>query len=357
MAETSRKREAQRRVDRIQAFRAELEQLSRDGAIGLSPEQSARLDAHLDNTLADLAARFDVDVSRSQKQISLAMRIASALGGLAFCAAVFLFFYRYWGLLSTGLQVAIAVTIPILGLVAVEWVSRKEKTLYYTSLLVLVVLAAFIMNLTVLGSIFNIAPSPYAFLAWGILALIPAYAYNLRLPLAGALISLTIFVAALIVSSAGGYWGALANRPESILPGGAVLLALSGLLRNGRRPEFPAVYRTIGLLFIFLAFLLLSNRGQATYLPWSRNAVEGIHQMAGFAAAVASIWIGVRRNWMECVNLGSGFFAIYLFNRLFAWWWDWMPKYIFFLIIGCIALALLAAFRRLRRGSVTLEAV
>jgi hypothetical protein len=30
------------------------------------------------------------------------------------------------------------------------------------------------------------------------------------------------------------------------------------------------------------------------------------------------------------------------------WWWDWMPKYLFFLIVGLTALALLWAFRRLR---------
>ncbi len=356
MAEISGKKEAQHRVDRIQAFRCELDQLAHEGAIQLSSEQRARLDSHLNNTLAGLAARFDVDVSSSQKQISLAMRIASALGGLAFCAAVFLFFYRYWGLLSTPLQVAIAISIPALGLLTVEWVSRKEKTLYYTSLLVLVVLAAFIMNLTVLGSIFNIAPSSSAFLAWGILALIPAYVYRLALPLAGAQIALVIFVAALLVSLTGGYWGAVGNRPETFLPGGLALLAASRLLRHGRHPEFPAVYRIVGLLFVFLALLILSNAGQLTYLPLSRNAVEGIYQMAGFAVAVASIWIGVRRNRVECVNLGSGFFAIYLFNRLFVWWWDWMPKYLFFLIIGCIALALLAAFRRLRRRPAAQEA-
>ena len=67
-----------------------------------------------------------------------------------------------------------------------------EKTLYYTALIVLVVLAAFVLNLTVLGSIFGIAPSPGAFLAWGILALILAYTYRLRLPLSGGLVAVVV---------------------------------------------------------------------------------------------------------------------------------------------------------------------
>ena len=41
------------------------------------------------------------------------MRIASTLGGLAFCVAVWLFFMRYWGLLATGVQVGILVVLPL----------------------------------------------------------------------------------------------------------------------------------------------------------------------------------------------------------------------------------------------------
>ena len=57
----------------------------------------------------------------------------------------------------------------------------------------------------------------------------------------------------------------------------------------------------------------------------------------------------------EAVNLGLVFFAVLLFNRLFVWWWDWMPKYLLFLIIGIIALVLLAVFRKLRAGSGKVE--
>ena len=348
MNEISGKRDAQNRVDRIHAFRGEMDQLKREKVLVLSSEDRARLDAHHDRTLADLAARFDVDISDSQKQFSLAMRIASALGGLALCAAVFLFFFRYWGLLSSTLQVGIVVAIPLLALVATEIVSRKEKTYYYTSLLAIIAFVAFIMNLNVVGSIFNMAPSPAVFLVWGLFALFLAYGYRLKLQLAAALVCLVIYGAALIIQAAGGSWDAIMDRPESLLVGGLVLLAAPLILPHRKLPGFPVVYRSLGLLIVLLALLVLGNEGQMTFLPFAKKTVQGIYQAGGFVAAVAAIWVGLRKRFAESMNLGAAFFATYLFNRLFVWWWDWLPKYLFFLIIAGIALALLAVFRKIR---------
>ncbi len=46
--------------------------------------------------------------------------------------------------------------------------------------------------------------------------------------------------------------------------------------------------------------------------------------------------------------MGAAFFAIFLITRFVAWWWEWMPKYLFFFLVRAIALGLLTAFRRLR---------
>lgn len=354
MAQASCKREAQERVDRIRAFERELDELSREGGLVLSQEQRAGLDAHLDRTLQDLASRFDVDVSESQKQISLGMRIVSALGGLAFCAAVFFFFYRFWGGLSTPMQVAILVAAPIVGLVGMELVARRERTLYYTSLIGLVVLAAFALDLTELGDIFNIIPSPSAFLAWSILAFVLAYAYSLRLPLAGGLIALAICVAALITGAAGYYWAA-DQMPENYLAAGVAMVAFPLVVRHRRLPDLPIVYQGIGLLLVYLSLLMLANADHVSWLPLAGRAVRGIYQIAGFVAAGTAIWLGIRNRLPWTVNLGSAFFAIYIFNRMFSWWWDWMPKYIFFFILGVIAVALLAIFRRIRSGIIGVQ--
>ena len=47
-------------------------------------------------------------------------------------------------------------------------------------------------------------------------------------------------------------------------------------------------------------------------------------------------------------NLGSVFFTIYLYTKFFDWWWEWMPKYLFFLVVGLVAVLLLSVLRRLR---------
>jgi protein-S-isoprenylcysteine O-methyltransferase Ste14 len=54
------------------------------------------------------------------------------------------------------------------------------------------------------------------------------------------------------------------------------------------------------------------------------------------------------RGWHEVALVGVLFFLIALCMKFVDWWWDWMPKYLFFLIVGLTALALLWAFRRLR---------
>ncbi len=356
MSDASGKKEAQERVDRIHAFQCEREQLAQEGVLTLSEEQRARLDIYLQKTLADLAARFDVDVSDSQKRISLAMRIASALGGLALCAAVVLFFYRYWGLLNVSLQVGILIAIPMLLLFVMDFVSRREQTLYYTSLLGIVVFAAFVLNLSMVGTIFNMAPSKNAFLAWGLFALVLGYGYRLRLQLAAGLVLLTFYLAMDLTALAGSSLEAVFGRPETFFPGALVLLAMPLILRHDKYPGFPMVYRLFGLSFVFLALLFLSNWAQLSFLPFSKKAVEGFYQVSGFAVALLAMWTGFRRRWTDSVNLGCGFFAVFLFVRLFDWWWDWMPKYLFFFIIGIIALILLAAFRKFRAASAQREA-
>ncbi len=356
MPDTLGKKEAQQRADRIHAFRSELEHLDREGVLVLSNEQRGRLDPYLDQTLAQLSLRFDVDVSDSQRQISLAMRIASALGGFALCAAVFLFFYRYWGWMSTPLQIVILVAIPMLAVLATDWVARKEKTRYYTSLLALAAFSAFVLNVGVLGSLFNMTPSAGAILAWGLFAIVLGYRYRLKLELAAGLVLLVVFLATIIFEASGGAWVAVTERPEAFLPGALALLFIPVLWKHRNHAGFLPIYRLCGLGFVFVALLILGNEGQMTYLPFSKKAVEGIYQMSAFGAAVAAIWAGLRLRKPECVNLGSAFFAIYLFNRLFVWWWDWMPKYLFFLIIGIIALVLLAVFRKVRTKTAKEEA-
>ena len=338
----------QERADRLRTFQRELAELEREGALELTPEQRSRLDAHIERTLSSLASQFDVDTTESQRQISWGMKIASALGGIALCAAVVLFLARYMGYWPTPVQVTVLIAIPIVLTFAAEFAAHREKTLYYTALISIVTFAAFVANLSMLGSIFNLAPTPNALAVWGLFGLALAYHFGIRLVLAGGLVSLVGWLTATTNSLRGWWWVEFEQRPEELMLAGLALALVPLFIKHAKRPDFPAVYRLVGLVAFFITMLFLSAAGQRSYLPMDDKAVEHFYQMFGVVAAAATVWIGIRRNLTGVVNIGTAFFTIFLFFRLIDWWWDWMPKYLFFLLIGVVALGLVALFKRLR---------
>ena len=91
----------------------------------------------------------------------------------------------------------------------------------------------------------------------------------------------------------------------------------------------------------------LSN-GAPTDLEWENDIIEGMYQVAGFIISGLVIWYGMRRGWADVVNTGNVFFVIFLYTKLFDWWWEIMPKYLFFLVIGLFSVLLLFIFKRLR---------
>jgi hypothetical protein len=113
-------------------------------------------------------------------------------------------------------------------------------------------------------------------------------------------------------------------------------------------PRFPLFYRVSGLIVLLFAFFVLSNWGWNSYLPWPWGTAEIVYQVVGFAVAGLAIAVGNRRGWREVEAVGTAFFVLFLFARFFDWWWDWMPRWLFFLVIGTLAVAILLAFRRLR---------
>lgn len=341
------KEAAQRRADRIQAFNEELAELRAEEVITLSEEDRSRVEAHHSELLADYAEQFDIDVSGTGKQLSWGMRIVSFLGALALSAAVFFFFYRFWGLLGTSSQVAILIVAPLLATLAVEIAARREKTYYFASLLALVALTCFILNLSVLGVIFNITPTQNAFLAWGAFALVLAYSYGLRLQLVAGMTCLMGYLAATVGTWSGCYWLSFGERPENFIAAG-FMLALAAAIPQRRYPTFAGLYRVYGLLAVFIAILILANWGRISYFDTHPDTIEAIYQIAGFVLAALVIGLGIRQRWPGTTNLGCTFFVLYLYTKLFDWWWGWMPKYLFFLVLGLIAVGLLLALKRMR---------
>jgi hypothetical protein len=273
--------QAQQATDRIRILRQELASGEVESVLALTSDQQARFDEWSRARLATLAEQFDIDTTASQKQVSWGLRIASTLGGIAICAAIVLFFMRYWGYLPTSVQLTVVIVMPLLALYGTELMARRERTHYFTGLLALVACASFVMNLVVVGSIFNIVSTERALLAWGAFALVLAYRYGLRLMLALGLLLLMSYVAAFYNSEMGYHWLEFSNRPEHFLAIGLVVFALPFYLKHGNRGSFAAVYRLVGTLTFFVAVLSLAEWGVPSYLPWEAVNIERFYEMLG----------------------------------------------------------------------------
>jgi uncharacterized membrane protein len=345
---TPSRSEAQRRADDIRVFRDELARLEGEEVLRLAPEQRGAVERHHDALLARLETEFDIDRDAQSKQLSLGMRIVSFLGAAALAASVFFLFRQFWGLFSTPVQVAVLVAASFATLLATALVGRRDATGYFTKLAAMVAFACFVVNIAMLGQIFDITPSDKALIPWAAYALLLAYAFDLRLLLAAGILCIIAFVSARTGTVGGLYWLDFGERPENFFPAALLVFAVPQLVDHRRFPGFAPVYRVLGLLALLLPILVLANFGSLSWLPLEPSMVKGIYQVAGFALSALAIAYGVRRGWNDVVNTGVTFFVILLYTKFFDWWWSWMPKFVFFLLLGLAAIVLLLVFRRLR---------
>ena len=122
------RQDAQRRADQISAFGRELAELERDGVVTLRPEDRVRIERHHADLLATLTRQFDVDRTESQRQMTLGMRVASLIGAVTLSAGIVLFFYQFWGLMTTPVQITVLAATPLVALLAVEVAARRAGT-------------------------------------------------------------------------------------------------------------------------------------------------------------------------------------------------------------------------------------
>ncbi len=340
--------EAQERVDRIKIFGEELAALDEAGVLALDEAQRRAIDEYHKALLSSYSDDFDIDQDTRAKQLSLGMRVTSFLGALALAASVFFLFYQFWGQFSTTVQVGILIVASLLSFVGTLILAERERTGYFAKLAALVGLVCFALNIGLLGQVFNLHPSQNVFLLWAAYALLLAYACDIRLLLGAAILCFTAWLSAQTGTWGGAYWLDFGGRPENFFPAALLLFFLPQCLQHRRHPDFASVYRVFGLLCLLLPVLVLSNAGFISYLPFAPNYIEGGYQLAGFLLSAAVIWLGIRQHWNDTFNTGNVFFVIFLYTKFFDWWWDSLPKYLFFFLLGLMAMGLLLVFKRLR---------
>ena len=344
--------QAQQRADQIQSFQQELALLQNEGIVTLPSDQCSDIQHYHRNLLQRYAADFDIDTNIQSKQLTLGMKIASLLGALAMAISIFFLFYQFWGFISVPVQVTVLITAPVLFLFLSLRLVNRDKNVYFAKIAALISLSCFVLNLSMLGQIFNITPSPNAFLVWAGFAFLLAYACKARLLLFFAICSVSSFIAMKVGSWSGSYWISFGERPENFFIPSMITFIIPQLIDQKRYSGFASTYRVLAMIFVFLPVLILSNWGKVSYLTWQSNIIEGIYQLIGFALSAFAIWVGIKKQWHEVMNTGNVFFILFLYTKFFDWWWDWMPKYIFFFLLGLSALLALLVFRRIRTGKV-----
>lgn len=342
------KTEAQKRTDLIHVFQHELAHLESEKVVTLTDEQRSDIERYHQSELENFAALFDIDRTRQEKQLSLGMRIASFLGALALAASVFFLFYQFWGLMSVVSQVSILILAPLGGFMATVLIFNRDASGYFVKLAAMVTFACFVLNISMLGQIFNITPSDKALIVWAAFAFLLAYAFDMRLLLAAGIICLTAFLSARVGTWSGMYWLHFGERPENFLPAAILLMLFPQYVNHAGFTGFEKLYRIFALLIWFIPILILANWGSVSYLNADWNIIEGAYQLAGFVLSGLVIWLGIRKDWVEVMNTGTVFFVIFLYTKFFDWWWETMPKYWFFLVLGLTALLILFIFKRLR---------
>jgi hypothetical protein len=339
--------DAQHRADRIRAFQAELAAAIRDGAVDLTPDQLSRLSAYHGSLLAELARTYDVDTTAGQKRVSAGMRVITLIGAVALALSVMLLFFRVWGRLATPVQVATLTAAPLLALGALELVARRESLRFATALVAMVAFACLVIDIEMLGRLFGLVPSPEALLAYGVFALALAYGYDQRLLLVSGAVCMAGWFAGSLVRFTGAWWMNAPERPESFVLAAVPLLAWS-MLPHPRRDDFPPYLRALALFFCAAGMLILGRAGYLSWVDAGRHSIEVAYQALGFVVAGAAIVAGLVRGWPGITALGGFAFVVSLLVKFVDWWWDRMPRYLFFLVVGLVSFALLAVFRRVR---------
>ena len=339
---------AQLRVDQINAFEQELKQLRSEQVVTLSEDQQQLITSYHQKIRSQLSTQFDVDFNAGGKSLTMGMQVASFIGALALAGSVFFLFFQYWGFFTTPVQVAVLITAPLLTLAATYWIQAHEESGYFAKLAGLISFACVVLNIFMLGQIFNITPSDNALLLWSVYGCLLAYAFNIRLLLVASILCLYGFIAARIGAYNGMYWLSMGERPENFILPALLIFVIPSIFKHIKQPDFSIIYRVFGQCGLLLAILVLSFWGRASYLDWNSDVIEGFYQITGFVFSACFIGIGLKNHWKSVLYTGNTFLVIFMYSKFFDWWWDWLPKYLFFFLVGLSAVLVLLIFKRLR---------
>lgn len=338
----------QARADQVRAFRAELAALEAEGITPLDPERLAQVESHHAAVLSRLAREAGADTTDSLRQLSLGLKLATLIGTLATTAAVVFFVTQFWGRLPTAGQLALGVAAVLVPLAIAELAARWEQARYFSHLFLVVSAAGFAVNLLLLHRVLNLPAAPHPWLAFAVFTLLLAYRFQHRVLLLGGLLAGALWLASSLYALLGGWYQDFPSLPETILVPALLILALPVVLPHRRHPAFSEVYRALGVLLAGLVCAIISVEGTLSLLPFGRRGAEIAYTLMGFSLGIGAVVMGVRRDWRQTTNAGTALAIVLMVVKAVDWWWTLLPQWLFFLVLGALALASMAGLKRLR---------
>ena len=338
--------QAQSRASAILGFRDELARLRAEG-VSLDPAGIAAIRAHHDALLASFASQEDVDLTATAAQLSIGMRIATVLGAAALSAAYGFFVASVWGALTVVPQLLLVTFPPIIMAFLTDFAARREASGYIASIMATVAVIALWVDLVAMGSLFNLPDSRNVLLVIGAFAFALAYLYRLGIPLLIGIGTIGGWLWSLAAIPRGLWWRDGIDSIEPLLVLGVLCLAMPRLLP--RSAGFAPIWRVIGALGLSIALLTLGQTSATSaFRSVSPNLLEGLYQVACAIIFPWLIVIGLRRASRIITIIGTAFLSMFLLMRLQDWFWDYLPKWLFFLLVGLLAVLVLMVLRRLR---------
>jgi uncharacterized membrane protein len=349
-----------------------------------------------DGLLATLApAPATARAALTERKLGRGVTILINLGAIALAAGLLVFFGSNWIEFGRGAKVASLFALTLFFYVTGFELTREGRSSFPKLGLALVFLGCvmFGADIVLLALIYDLTAEH----AWSLLLqcaawLSIAYVVRSRLILFLGLIGIVAWFGAEVGYCWGGYWLYLA-RPFHFIGVGICLLAVGGLHAWRGQRQFAAAWALVGLLLVYLSTLILSifdvqkhvhlDMSTATWLVWLMFAAPYVIAILALAvihvrwrrtaltdppvllvlfllvvmtlAAViavthqardvwfillltllsgAGIYLGVAWESPVFLNTGLVFFAVNLYTRFYEYFWDAMPKSLFFIIAG-----------------------
>jgi uncharacterized membrane protein len=356
----------------------------------LSAEQAERL-------LATVGAGASPGARRvaNERKLGRGVTILINLGAIALGAGLLVFFASNWVEFGRAAKVASLFALTLAFYVAGFELTRDGRWSFPKLGVALIFLGCvmFGTDIVLLALIYDVtAEHAWSFLVQAVAWLAVAYIVRSRLVLFLGLIGVVAWFGAEVGYCWGGYWIYL-GRPFHFIGVGACLLAVAGVHGWRGQRDFAAAWALVGLLVVYLSTLILSIfdvqrhvRVDAATAPalvwllfavpyvlaaialgiihrrWSRSTLAeppavvvlvllGCMILASVIAVTphsrelwfillltlltsAGVYLGIAWESPVFLNTSLVFFAVNLYTRFYEYFWDAMPKSLFFIIGG-----------------------